>query len=130
MSYLKPQVSFSLNFSSLLNVMKNESLLSFSSWNFIRLLQRYPTKGQNFRLLTAQVEFHHICTLIGSFSWKYIKFKLKRYRIMSHDTEEWCKIWRKTNFLFQNWQEFGEFDPSTKKSKKLTPWLVLLVKSI
>ena len=28
---------------------------------------------------------------------------------MSHDTKEWCKIWRKTYFLFQKWQEFGEF---------------------
>ena len=28
---------------------------------------------------------------------------------MFHDTEEWCKIWRKTDLLFQKWQEFGEF---------------------
>ena len=28
---------------------------------------------------------------------------------MSHDTENWCKIWRKTGFLFQNWWEIGEF---------------------
>ena len=28
---------------------------------------------------------------------------------MSHYTKDWCKIWRKTNFLFQKWQEFGEF---------------------
>ena len=28
---------------------------------------------------------------------------------MSHDTEDWCKIWRKTDLLFQKWQEFGEF---------------------
>ena len=27
---------------------------------------------------------------------------------MSYDTEEWCKIWRKTDLLFQKWQEFGE----------------------
>ena len=65
---------------------------------------------QNFRLLTAQVKFHQICTLIGFFCWKYIKFQLKRYRgVMSPDTEEWWKIWRKTDFLFQKWQEFGEF---------------------
>ena len=37
---------------------------------------------QNFRLLTAQVKFHQICTLIGYFCWKYIKFQLK-------------KVWRK-----------------------------------
>ena len=38
-----------------------------------------------------------------------MKFQLKKYRrVMSHDTEEWCKIWIKTNFLFQKWHEFGE----------------------
>ena len=24
---------------------------------------------------------------------------------MFHDNEEWCKIWRGTNLLFQNWHE-------------------------
>ena len=28
---------------------------------------------------------------------------------MSHDTEGWCKIWRKSNLLFQKWQGLGEF---------------------
>ena len=65
---------------------------------------------QNFRLSAAQVKFHQICTLIDSFCWKYIKFQLKKYRgVISNDTEEWCKIWRKTNLLFRKWQEFGEF---------------------
>ena len=65
---------------------------------------------ENFRLLAAQVKFHQICTLLGSFSWKYKKFQLKEYREgMYHDTEEWSKIWRKTNLFFQQWQEFGKF---------------------
>ena len=65
---------------------------------------------QKFRLLTAQVKSHQICTLIGSFCWKCIKFQLKKYRgVISQDTEEWCKIWRKTKLLSQKWQEFGEF---------------------
>ena len=58
------------------------SLLYFFSWNFIWFLQKEPTTVQNFRLLTAQVKFHQICTLIGYFCWKYIKFQLK-------------KVWRK-----------------------------------
>ena len=37
---------------------------------------------------------------------------------MSHDTEEWCKIWRKTNLLFQKWQEFGEFWSEHSKVSK------------
>ena len=28
---------------------------------------------------------------------------------MSHDTKQWRKILRKTDFLFQKWQEFCEF---------------------
>ena len=86
------------------------SLLYIFNLNFTWFLQKKPTKVQNFRLSTAQVKFHQICTLIGFFCWKYIKFQLKRYRgVMSPDTEEWWKIWRKTDFLFQKWQEFGEF---------------------
>ena len=54
----------------------------------------------DFRLLPWK--FHHICTLIGSFFWKYIRFQLKKYTgVMSHDTEQWCTIWRKTYFCFK-----------------------------
>ena len=54
MSYLKPQVSFSLNFASLF-------------WNFTWFGQKKPIKVENFRLTTTQVKFHQICTLISSF---------------------------------------------------------------
>ena len=57
------------------------TLLYFFSWNFIWFLQKEPIKVQNFRkILIAQIKFPQICTLIGSFCWKYIKFQLKRYR--------------------------------------------------
>ena len=38
---------------------------------------------------------------------------------MSHNTEDWRKIWRKTNLLFQNWQEFGEFWSEHYKVSKI-----------
>ena len=38
---------------------------------------------------------------------------------MSHDTEDWCKIWRKIKSLFQKWQEFGEFWPKHSKVSKI-----------
>ena len=77
-------------------------------------------KVQNFRLLTAQVKFHQICTLIGSFCWKYIKFQLKEYRgVISHDPEKGCKTWRKTDSLFQKWQEVGEFWPEHSRVSKI-----------
>ena len=37
---------------------------------------------------------------------------------MSHYTEDWCKVWRKTNFLFQRWQKFGEFWSEHLKVRK------------
>ena len=74
---------------------------------------------QNFRLSTAHVKFQFYI-LTGSFCWKYIKFQLKKYRgIISHDTEERCKIWRKTDLL-KKWQEFGEFWPKHSKVSKIS----------
>ena len=48
-------------------------------------------------------------TLMGSFWAKYILFELKKYRgVIFHDTEEWCKIWRKTDLSFVKCdEEFG-----------------------
>ena len=42
------------------------------------------------------------CTLIGSFHPKHIKIYMKKNRrVMSYDTEKWCKVWRKTESWFQ-----------------------------
>ena len=43
------------------------TLLQLFSWNFIWFLQREPIKVQNFRLLTVQVKFLQIGTVIVSF---------------------------------------------------------------
>ena len=76
------------------------TLLYFFSWSFIWFGQKESIKVQNFILSTAHVKFHQICTLIGSFCWKYLKFQLNKYReVMSHDSEEWCKIWKKPWFF-------------------------------
>ena len=58
-----------------------------------------------------------ICTFIGPFRAKYITFNLKKYRrVIFHQTEEWYKIWRKTNLWFGKWhEEFGKFHQSTQK---------------
>ena len=85
------------------------TLLCLFRWNCTWFGQREPIKVQNFRLSTADIKFHQICTLIGSFCWKNIKFQLKKNRgVISHDPKEWCKIWRRTDLLLQKWQEFGE----------------------
>ena len=61
-----------------------------------------------------------ICTLMDCFWPKYIMFELKKYRgVMFDGTEDWCKIWRKTDLCFQKWhEEFSKFSPEhVRKSK-------------
>ena len=81
------------------------------------------TKGvhqsENFRLSTAQVRPHRICTLMASFCWKYIKFQLKKYRgVMCYDTVQWWKIWRGIGSSFQNWHK--AFDKSYLEHSKVS----------
>ena len=38
---------------------------------------------------------------------------------MPHDTEEWCKIRRKTDLLFQEWQKLVEFSSKQSKDSKI-----------
>ena len=58
-----------------------------------------------------------ICPLMDCFWPKYIIFELTKYKGVTFDgTENWCKIWRKTNMCFQKWhEEFGNFSPEHSK---------------
>ena len=61
----------------------------------------------NLELSTQILKFS---TLIGFFLCKVYKFDLQEYRVVIFlETEDWCKICRKTDLLFQKWQEFSEF---------------------
>ena len=64
------------------------------------------------------------CTFICSYCAKYLMFDLKKYRgVIFHDTEGWCKIWRKTDLWFGKWHEkFGKFSPEHLKVSKLGLW--------
>ena len=57
-----------------------------------------------------------ICALMGCFWPKYIIFELKTYRgVMFDGTEDWYKIWKKTDLYFQKWhEEFGKFSQAEK----------------
>ena len=92
------------------------TLQYFFSWNCTWFGQKEPIKVQDFRLLTAHIKFHQICTWIDSFCWKYIK-------IVCHYPGHWSKIWRKTDLLFQKWQEFGEFWPKHSKVSKICTFI-------
>ena len=87
----------------------------FFSWNCTWFGQKESIKVQNFRLSTAHMKCHQICTFIGSFHWNYIKFQLKKDRgVMSHDTchvESYVSLqrtyvyghWRMIKNLKRNW---------------------------
>ena len=78
MSYLKPQVSFSLNFPSLFNVMRDDC--SVLSWPKLYMIftKRAHQRAKIQENFTCSGEFHQICTLVGSFCWKYVQFQLKK----------------------------------------------------
>ena len=92
--------------------------------------KRSRTIVQNFRLLIAQVKSHQICTLIGYFYRKHIKFQLKKvWRKYVSWYYEWCKIWRKT-YCFKNDKNLVNVDLCTKKSKTFSLWLVPFVQNM
>ena len=46
-------------------------------------------------------------------------FELTKYRgVLFDGTEDWCKMWRQTDYYFQKWhEEFGKFSLETRKSQ-------------
>ena len=72
-----------------------------------------------------------ISTLMCSFWAKYIFFELKKYRgVIFHDTEEWYKIWRKTDLWCGKWHdEYGKFSAEHLKVSKLGLWWDPLIQS-
>ena len=75
-----------------------------------------------------------ICSLMGYFWPKYIIFELKKYRrVMFDGTEDWWKIWRKTDLCFQKWhEEFGKkafLLPSVWPGVEYT-WVLIWKKSL
>ena len=65
-----------------------------------------------------------IYTLLGFFWPNYRMFELRKYRgVMFDVTQDWYKIWRKTDWSFQKWYEkFGKFSPKHLKVSKLGLW--------
>ena len=62
---------------------------------------------------------------------RYLMSDLKQYRgVIFHDTEGWCKIWRKTDLRFGKWhEEYGKFSPEQLKVSKLGYWCDPLIQS-
>ena len=112
---------------------------SYLSWNW-RVIQNVErnrvvvsklTHGTWQILTWALKSLKDIFTSMGFFWAKCILFELKKYRgVIFHDTEEWCKIWRKTDLWFEKWHEkFGKFSPELLKLSKLGLWWDSFVQS-
>ena len=73
----------------------------------------------------------NIFTLTRSFCAKYITLHLKKYwGVVFHDTEESCKIWRKTDLWFGKLhKEFGKILPEHSKVSKFRLWWDLFIQS-
>ena len=72
------------------------------------------------------------CTLMEFFCQKHVMFQLENVGgIMSHDTEDCCKVWRKTESWFQKWhEELGEFSCEQSKVWKFALWYAIFVNKI
>ena len=51
-------------------------------------------------------------------------FELTKYRgVLFDGTEDWCKMWRQTDYYFQKWhEEFGKFSLEDPKVSELGLW--------
>ena len=76
------------------------------------------------KFYTEYSKFSKIFTLLGSFWANYVLFELKTYRrVIFHDIEEWCKIWRKTGLLLGKWHvEVCKFSPEHLKVSEFELW--------
>ena len=74
--------------------------------------------------LTEHSKVWKMCTFIGRYSAKYLMFDLKKCRgVIFHDTEEWCKIWGKTDLWLEEWhEELSKFSPEHSKMSKVGLW--------
>ena len=86
--------------------------LSFQNWH-----------GEFDTFWHEHLKVSKIFTLMCPFRAEYILFELKKYRgVIFHDTEEWYKIQRGIDLLFQNWhEEFDKFWPEHLKVSKFFP---------
>ena len=68
---------------------------------------------------------------LTTFCAKYIRFDLKKYRgVIFHNTEEWCKIWSKTDLRFKKWhEEYDKLPPEDFKVSKLWLWWESFIQS-
>ena len=98
-----------------------------------RKTNRQFQKWQEFgKIWLKRSKVFKTCTFICSYCEKCLMFDLKKFRgVIFHDTEEWCKIWRKTDLSFGKWHDKdGKFSPEQLKVSKLACWWDPLIQSM
>ena len=99
--------------------------MSYVSWNWIVMQNLRKNRfvvskiaGIWWILISGlKIQKFKIQTLIDPFCAKYITFDLKEYRgVIFHDSEVWCKIWRKTCAFKSDMRNFANIHDRTQKS--------------
>ena len=118
-SYLKPQVSFSLNFASLFNLMGDKS--SVLSWNFNMIFTKGAHQSAKFQTFDCSGEVLQNLYFDRLLLLKVYKVSAKKvWRKYVSWYQKCCKIWRKTDLWLGKWyEEFGKFSSEHLKLSKL-----------
>ena len=102
----------------------------YKIWKGINLwFENWHKEFNNFDLSTRKSQK---CSLRCAPFEQVIFSELEKYRrAIFHGTEDWCKIWRKTELQFGKWhEEFDKFSPEHLKVSKLGLWWHPFVQSI
>ena len=93
-----------------------------------KLFQEWQEFGETW---PEPLQVSKTCIFIWFYCAKYLMFDLKKYGgVIFHNTEGWCKIWRKTDLWFGKWhEEYGKFSPEQLKVSKLAYWWDPLIQS-
>ena len=77
------------------------------------LICRFKIDMRNFTNFDQSTQKSKKFILIGSLWPKYTLLELQKYRgVIFYDTEEICKVWRKTDLWFEKrLEKFGKFSP-------------------
>ena len=99
-------------------------------WNYIKF---WLKSAEELRLMTLKIDAKYkeklICSKMTRIWWNLTRaLEFPKHSIF-HDTEEWCKIWRKTDFWFGKWQEYGKFSPEHLKVLILGFWWDPIIQS-
>ena len=128
MSFFKRKVSFSLNFGSMLSVIRDNSSVLFQVKLYMIWIKG-AHQSAKFQTFDCSPKFHRICTLIGYL--KYIKFQLRSTEELYLMTLKFnAKFDEKLIFCFKNDKNLVKFDLSTRKPPKLALSFAPIVQSM